>query len=100
MTIFANPICVFQVLKDLNKLTPVLLPLEKMLLQVKIKIKNLIAIKVHLFKQIGGVQFWFWRICKKIEIKIYQKIVSQRISFKMRGRLQLYAPGFSKIKYN
>lgn len=55
MTLFANPICVFQVLKDLNKLTQVLWPLEKRLLQVKIKAKTLIAIIVHLFKQIGGV---------------------------------------------
>lgn len=29
MTLFANPICVFQVLKDLNKLTQVLLPFAK-----------------------------------------------------------------------
>lgn len=40
MTVLANPICVFQVLKDLNKLTQVLLPLEKMLLQVKTKAKK------------------------------------------------------------
>lgn len=66
MTVLANPICVFQVLKDLNKLTQVLLPLEKMLLQVKTKAKKKkkIAIKVHLFKQIGEVNFGFGEYVK------------------------------------
>lgn len=41
MTLFANYICVFQVLKDLNKLQQVLLLPEEILLQVKIKAETL-----------------------------------------------------------